>query len=407
MANGTMTQQVTPQQQNIMARQAVIRQSVDMWLPIFSRSYTATNNQGPGTTENIPLRNVGLIKRLLIEINAQITPGATTLTLTNNGVANFLSNVTFTDLSNQTRINTTGWHLYAVSTAKRRRVYGGSYSFSNWPLMPIGAAPVPANFPTGYGTTQGPIYGDSPIPTANVGTVEMYYEVPFSYTDHDLRGAIYANVTNATMNLQFTVNPQFFTNSANTFAVQNGVYYSSDGSGTLTSFTVTVYQNFLDQLPIAQQGGPVLPLLDLSTAYLLNNTAVSGIVANQDNPIPFANFRDFMSFIFIYNDPGMTPGHTQQMINYLSLQSANYTNIFKLIARTNYLMSRLIIGNDFPLNMFYFDFRHKPISTIQFGNMEMIINPAIVTGANSSFLTGFESLALINMITQAGSLYGS
>jgi hypothetical protein len=39
--------------------------------------------------------------------------------------------------------------------------------------------------------------------------------------------------------------------------------------------------------------------------------------------------------------------------------------------------------------------------------MEMIINPAIVTGANSSFLTGFESLALINMITQAGSLYGS
>lgn len=408
MANGAMAQTVSPQQQNLIARQAVIRQGVDMWLPIFTRTYSASNNQGPGTIDNVPLRNVGLVKRLLIEISGGITASATAggLNLTRHGAANFLSNVTFTDLSNQTRINTTGWHLYAVATAKRRRVYGGSYAFEQF-AEPAGTAQFGTN-PCGYGTNQGPIYADNPVAANAQATVEMYYEVPFAYTDHDLRGAIYANVTSATMNLQFTVNPQFFTSSATPATQNNGVYYSADGTGTLNTFTVTVYQNFLDQLPIAQQGGPVLPLLDLSTAYLLNNTSVSGIVANQDNPIPFANFRDFLSFVLWFNDPNMNnPGSTQQQLNYLALQSANYTNIFKIGPRLNYLMSRLVIGNDFPLPVFYFDFRHRPISTIMYGNMEMIINPTAVTGSQSAFLIGFEALALINMITQAGSLYGS
>lgn len=411
MAQAMQTSTVTPQQQNIMARQAVISQAVDMWLPIFSRSYSATNNQGPGTVENVPLRNVGLIKRLVIEIRATITAGAVDLHLTQNGVSQFLSNVTLTDLSNQTRINTTGWHLYAVSTAKRRRLYGGATAHLAPPQnVTPGLAPGSLS-PAGYGANHGTIFASDPIPATTMGGINMFFEVPCSYTDHDLRGAIYANVTNATLNLQWTVNPQFF-GTVGQPTEQLGVYNSTSGAGTLTSFTVTVYQNFLDQLPIAQQGGPVLPLLDLSTAYLLNNTSISGIVANQDNPIPFANFRDFMSFTLIFQDQNFVPNSPDgfaaaNRLNYLSLQSANYTNIFKLDPLTNYLMSRLIIADDFPFRMYYFDFRHKPISTIQYGNMEMIINPAVVTNSQSAFFAGFESLALINMITQAGSLYGS
>lgn len=404
-----VTNQVTPQQQNLIARQAVIRQGVDMWLPIFSRTYSASNNQGPGTIENIPLRNVGLIKRLMIRIGSQVTAGSQPLNLSLLGLPGFLSNVTLTDLSNQTRINTTGWHLFAVSTAKRRRLYGGTTAKGH--ITSSGTVGVPLSISdTGYGNWHGIMQVDGGAPIAANGTTAcgIIYEVPCSYTDHDLRGAIYANVTNATLNLQFTVNPQFFgTTGANT--EQLGVFNSSDGSGTLTSFNVTVYQNFLDQLPIAQQGGPVLPLLDLSTAYLLNNTSVSGVVAQQDNPIPFANFRDFMSFMFIYHDKVFVPGQLNgsAILNYIALQSANYTNIFKLDPQVQYLMSRLIIEDDFPYNMFYFDFRHRPISTIQYGNMEMIISPTTVTDNTTAFFAGFESLALINMITQAGSLYGS
>jgi hypothetical protein len=96
----------------------------------------------------------------------------------------------------------------------------------------------------------------------------------------------------------------------------------------LNTFTITVHQNFLDQLPIGKQG-PILPALDIGTAYLLNNTTVTGIVANQDNPIPYANFRDFMSTTVIYDNFGYVTAPIGSDMNYFTLQSANYTNILK------------------------------------------------------------------------------
>jgi hypothetical protein len=402
--------QVTPQQQNMMARQAVIRQGVDMWLPIFAQSYSAANGQGPGTIINVPLRNVGLIKRLLIRVNAQLTNTAA-LQRTYIGGSAFFSNVTFNDLSNQQRISTTGWHLTAVASAKRRRPFGSAAALDEPSLAEQAATPgIRSSFAMGYGNTHSNAFYCPYTIALNVNPlIALAFEVPFSYTDHDLRGAIYANVTNATMNVQMTVNPQLF-NVTGARAAQHGMFTSATVP-TLTSFTIEIYQNFLDQLPIAQQGGPILPLLDLSTAYLLNNTAVSGVVANQDNPIPYANFRDFMSTCVIYDDPSVGPqapgGQGASSMNYWSLQSANYTNIFKLAPGANTLLSRLVIGDDFPFPLSYFDFRNKPVSTIQYGNMQLIANPVTVTDSQTAFLVGFESLALINMITQAGSLYGS
>jgi hypothetical protein len=392
------TNQITPQQQNILARQAVIRQAVDMKLPIYSQSFTAANSQGPGTVINIPPRNVGLLKRFIIEVSGSIT-AASALTRTPNGGANFFSQVQFTDLSNQQRVSTTGWHLVAVSTAKRRRPYGAAAALDE----PSPAHPgIREPFGYGYGNQSDVVY--CPPTIAANDTFQLFFEVPISYTDHDLRGCIYANVTNATMNLQLTINPQLFTVTGSP-GVARGMYSGAANAGTLTGFKITIHQHFLDQLPIAQQGGAVLPLLDMSTAYLLNNTAVSGIVINQDNPIPFANFRDFMSSIVIMDDAG---AYTMPApFNYFALQSANYTNIFKYDQPTNGLLSRLIIGDDFPIGLNYFDYRDKPVSTIQYGNMETIIQPNALTNPNAAFLVGFESLALINMITQAGSLYGS
>lgn len=390
-------QQISPQQQNIMARQAVIRNAVDMILPIYAQTFTAANSQGPGTVINIPFRNVGLIKRFIVEVTGTITPaGAMTRTVLGGG--NFFSQFLLTDLSNQQRISTTGWHLQAIASAKRRRPYASAAALDE--PDPFGSGR--SSNPYGYGNTTSAVV--LPASPSAAFPFRLFFEVPLSYTDHDLRGAVYANVTNATGNLQMTVNPTMFLAAAARNAQR--AMYTTAGAVTLTNFTITIYQNFLDQLPISQQGGPVLPLLDLSTAYLLNNTAVTGNALNQDNPIPFANFRDFMSAVVIYDDPAEFD-NTTSAINYWALQSANYTNIFKYDPPTNYLLSRLIMGDDFPLGMYYFDFRNKPVSTIQYGNMQLLANPQTVTDNQSNFLVGFESLALINMITQAGSLYGS
>jgi hypothetical protein len=68
------------------------------------------------------------------------------------------------------------------------------------------------------------------------------------------------------------------------------------------------------------------------------------------------------------------------------------------------LFERKIIGDDFPVGSYYFDYRDRPVSTAQNGNMQMIFNPSVVTGANSVFHLGLEYLGQLNQIAQAGSV---
>lgn len=382
-------QTVDPRQLNLMNRQLVLQNSINEWMQIYQQTFTS----GPGTVINIPLRNVGLVKRIVVEISGNFGVGAAeTQTRTKFGLANFLSNAQLTDLSNQTRINTSGWHLHMLATAKRQFAFGAA--FTNDSPMAMGSNYAVIAAPSSYTTTS---------------AFSMFYEVPVSYGDMDLRGAIYANVVNATFNLQLTVNPNMFATSTGDPAL--AVYSSSTTTlGTLPTFTVKVYQNFLDQLPILK-GQVVLPALDIGTAYLLNNTQASALVANSDNPIPYANFRDFMSTIAWYDNFGYTTAPLGSDMSYWALQSANYTNIFKYDPIMASLLTRWIINDDFPSGngqtTYYFDHRTRPISTIQFGNMALVANPANVQGAASTLYIGYEALAYINQITQAGSLYGS
>ena len=379
--------QMTPQQANMLARQACVRQGVDMWQQIF------TTQTALGTTTgqiNIPIRQVGLVKRLLVRVSATVQANGQTLSLAPFGPTQIFSNIILTDLSNQTRINTAGWHLFGVASAKRRRLYGAAYTTDS---------------PSGYGNNFPQVMAAPATITTNPASNNVFceFEIPMSYTDGDLRGAIYMNVTNATAYLALTVNPNFFVSSTAdpTFAV----YKSSSATlGLLPNITITVYQNHLDQLPISQNGGPVLPLLDLSTAYLLNTTPIGALVNNQDVPIPYANFRDFMSTFAILDNNGTL--NTGSDVNYWAIQSANFTNILKLDPQTNAFLARQVFLADPPPGTYYWDHRHKPISTIQYGNMSLILN-GVNLNAAASLTMGYEQLALINMITQAGSLYGT
>lgn len=370
---------------NMAARQAVIQRGLNMWQSIASGTVATplANN-----VVNVPIRNVGLVKRLVVELQCTIgRSAAETLSRTKWGPANFLSNVTLTDLNNQQRINTAGWHLHALATARRQMAYGAA--FQNDSPVQIGSNTLVMAAPAAVG--------------AVTQTIRMFYELPISYGDYDLRGAIYANVVNATMNLQMTINPNFVVAAG---ADPTLAVYQSDGAavGTVGAVSYTIYQNYLDQVPMTNNG-PVLPLMDLSTAYLLTNTSVTGLTAGQDFPIPLANFRDFMSVFAIYdNSKVLNPGTD---MNYVGLQSANFTFINKYDPFMSAMLTRNLIGDDFPDGTYYFDFRNKPVATIQYGNMQLILNPSAVTDATANVLLGYETLALINQVTNAGSLYGN
>lgn len=392
-------QQPTPQQQaakiqaaNMAARQMVVQQAYPMMQQIFS------TNVDPETQNilNIPPQNVGLIKGFLLKMSVTITnPGAgsSALALTNFGASNLLQNILFTDLQNYQRINTTGWHLFSLNSAKQGR-----------PFLSSTASDSPVGFGSNYTVVKAP----SSIATGASGTVNVYYWVPLSYSDTDLTGAIYANVVNATMNMQLTLAKAANAVVANTADPTLAIYQGAGAVAgvTLGNVGVTVYQMYYDQLPMGQQG-PILPTIDLSTIYELKNTALTALVAGQDFNIAYANFRHFLSTVLIYdNENGgayPTPGSD---INYMSFRTANYTDAKKADPFTWAALARRRLMADMPGGSYYFDHRDKPIYTTQFGNMNLVVNPSVVNDG-AQCLVGWEMLANVNNLVNAGALASS
>lgn len=376
---------------NMGARQLIVNTALRRQQQIYSQTFNPT----AGVVLNIPPRYTGLILGFWVEVIASFTLGTNNAIATAWGPANLLQQLRFDDLSNNTRIQTTGVHLNAVNSAKRR--------------SPHAAVRTNTAYPIAYGNTFSANIMTQTTPlTTGGGTSRGLFWVPLAYSELDLRGAIYASVVNATMNLQLTL-----ATSAQAFAAVAGdptsAVYQMDATGAtglISSYTVNVHQVYYDQLPIDKSGAPILPVVDLSTIYELKNTTVAGMVANTDYPIPFSNFRSFLSTMAIFNNQtaGAYPAAGTD-VNYFALQSANFTNIFKYTPWFTGIYSRMAIGDDFPLGCYYFDSRDKPINTIQFGNMELVLNAALVnTGA--SVRMGYEDFAITNTLVGAASLAG-
>src|SRR4249919_1003689 len=112
-SNAASAPQASPQAQNMAARSLILRggqvgqiyypPAIDVWQP---QNPVLPASPGPGSVLNFYLRNVGLVKRLIVRFRATVTAGATSAqNLTKLGLANLVSNVTFFDLGNNQRIN--------------------------------------------------------------------------------------------------------------------------------------------------------------------------------------------------------------------------------------------------------------------------------------------------------------
>lgn len=395
-ANVVPAGQPDPNMQNQAARNLILRggvvggvyfpPAIDVWQP---QNPVLPSSPAPGSILTFQLRNVGLVKRLVVRFKATVTAGAASAqTLTKWGLANFISNVTFFDLGNNQRINSTGWHLTIIASAKRRKVFGAAYV---------------TDTPLGYGNNNNRVmYAPASLNPTQSTEIDFQLEIPFVKNDQDLRGAIFADVTQATMQVQLTLNPNMFVSST---ADPTLAVYQSAGAdlASLSNLQVNYWQNYLDQLPRVQGQGPILPSQDIATAYLLNNTASGLPVANQDNGTAFVNSRTYESVAFGYDNNGVLNVNGSD-INYISLQSANFTNILNLDGRMIGLMQRNVFDGDPPAGMYYLDFRHRPIDTNQYGNMQLVINPLSVGGAAAVFLYGWEAYGIIGLVNQGGSL---
>jgi len=399
--------QMSPAQLNAYARAAIKARAIKMEQQIFSQTYGApantTNVSAAQPVVTVNPRNVGLIRGFWVKIVATINnQSGQVATLSDFNAANILSQIQFNDLNNNTRIQTTGWHMAFLNSIKARRPFGTAWVHGTGFDDPI-------NYGNNFGN-QISFSGTTSTTLANgaSGTLTMWWYVPLAYSEDDLRGAVYANVVNATMQLNLTFNPTpaVLATADSTSAVFTVAAGGTASSCVMSQAVVTVYQSYLDQLP-AGQGGVILPILDLATIYEMKNTTLTAVVPAQDFPIQYANFRDFVSTTLIYVNTGSTGARTGGAdLNYLALQSANFTNIWKKEPGLIALQTRNHLQTDHPLGVYYFGSREKPISTVQYGNMQIVLN-AITAGAGAYVLMGYEDFALVQSLSMAGSLAAS
>lgn len=366
---------------NAQARGLILANSLQMTQQIQSVSVNPTNQP----TVVINPRNVGLIKGFIVEVDGQITNNGSTTSLTRTGfgASNVLTNVQFNDLNNIVRINTSGRHLAMLNTVRSGAAYGGAYA----PAIPISLG---NNFPVQV--------APATIAPADTQAVRFIYWVPIAYASNDLRGAIYAATVNATMQLQLTINANPVIASGDPLKAM----YTGNTGAWVGNVTITVYQQYFDQLPTGSNGVPILPPLDLNNYYQLLETNISGMVAGTDFPYGYANFRDYYSTMITYDNAGVF--NTGTDVNYFSLVSSNLTQIFKITPQIAALWSRQATLQDMPPGCYWFDSRgggQNPINTVNFGNMQINLNAsAVTTGASEYVATeAFGQITQVSTVT--------
>lgn len=373
-------QNVDPRVLNKMQRDAVLANAVPMKQLIQTVSVVPSQQ----SSINIQPRNVGLLKGFIIEVAGTLTNGATTAaTRAQFGASNIVRNFQFTDLNNNVRVNCPGWALALLDSARQGWGYGGTYA---------------NNIPMGYGNNFNVMAAPASIAAATDADVKMTYYLPLAYSGEDLRGAIYAAVVSATMNLQINLNLSPFVGATDSIDAM----YSGNAAGgwkAASAVTINVYQLYWDQLPVIN-GGPVLPMLDLNTIYELKQTTSTGMAPTNDFPIPYSNFRDFLSTTIVYDNGGQFNFGSD--INYWALTSANFTNLFKVSPEIAALEARQTFMTDLPGGCYHFSHRDRPINTISFGNMELNLNAKTVN-AGAKVLTFFEAFAQVNQLLSSGS----
>ena len=365
----------------------------------------------PANTPSITITpsNVGLLIGFMVQVTTTInnTSGAA-LNLSDLGPANLLANIQLQDLQNNTRILCPGW-VIALSNSVRNhgRPFGSAL------LHTTGI-----DSPTNYGNNfAGQISAPATIATGSSGTATQWYWVPACYSDDDLRGGIYINVLNSTVQLilSFPGNGGTVGQNGVTIAAANGTdstqaVYVLAGAGTVanvvqTSVVVTVSQVFYDSIPSDPKFGLLLPPVDLATVYEVKQTTQSAIVVNQDFPYQYPNYRDILATYAVYVNNATTGARTGGTdINYWQVLTANFTAIWKKQPSFVALDTRNMIGVDLPPGFYYFNTRRKPINSTQFGNIQLIFNPSLVGAANAYEFVAIETFAVQQTLSIAGSL---
>lgn len=304
-------------------------------------------------------RMAGILRKIPVRVEVPISvPAGTTLVPSLLNVAGLLSNVQFTDLNNNKRVDTTGQHLALLASVRHRK--------------PAGSAFV-TDTPFGLGNQVPGAISCPSVPTAITSaqtvTAAFTYEVPIMYSNTDFRGGIYLSTTQATAALQLTVNPLLLV-AAGANADPDACFTYTGDAPTVGNITITPYQEYLDQVPMAN-GSVILPTLDFGKLYQLISSTQTGIIANNDFRCDFGNLRTYQSMFTRFRNGW---AYNADDLNYIKIEAANMYQFMNADPKLISYHNRCALGFDMPKGTQYFDFRRQPINTTMYGNMAVILN---------------------------------
>ena len=349
-------------------------------------STTMTATYGQATTMLLPPAPVGLVTKYIIQAICTVTnPSAgTSMTRTGFGPFNLLSNISYTDPSQNQRINTFGWHLACVSAMRRRRVPGSAFTTDS---------------PTGFGSVMQPITGPSTIANNNTATtVQCFYEVPLSTGRNSLRGAIVANTVFSNQQLQITFNPNFCQNSSD--GLLAGYTGASNANPPTFAVTINLYQEYWDQYSL----GLLTPLgPDLSFIYEMKYSVFTQLAVNQYNYFRYSPLREYWGTVLAYDNGGTQNAGTD--ITFFQLQAANQTTYWQRSPLLQSFVTRNMFGDDAPAGVYFFDTHDDPIITAADGNTTLQMQPNSVQN-NAYVIAAWEDIAVASVLAAAPSLAG-
>ena len=357
------TQQMTPQQQNAMAKAYLLSTGTDMIVPLAPVS-GITLNSGQTT---ITLDRAGIFRKLRMQVEVVIANStAAAIDLVPSPVApyNVFNTISYKDFSGALRTNSHPAIIEMVNNMKRGRPSNRIPSS----LSSSGISPLLFNVPTS-------------IPATGTATLTYEQEIPLEYGNGNMEGAVLAQTSNNQHSLVLNSAPGLVGTDPWLYP-----YVGALPAGiTVSSINVTVYQEYIQPANIN-----VLPLLDLMKVYAIEGNATDGnnLVANTYKYIDYPISRQILSFVFAYDNgaAALNPGSDITefgIVNGGTLYPAQMNAMYFLQRQRDNL------GADSPDGMYYFGSRRKPVDTTMYANMQARFKPSSAN-AGSYIAYGFE-----------------
>jgi len=347
-----MAQQMSPQQQNFLARQNLLTTGIAMVKRL------APVSGGLGSTLKIPLQRMGIMTGVLLQFEVPITIADGPAVYSSRGPWNLAQTVSYQDFAGVQRTRTNGYQLWAAQSMKQGDALGASPAMAQGPTL---------NYDTNI------VNG----PTAD-GNATLYFSlyVPMAYDPNgDLTGAVMT---------QTNVGEHFINVNLSNALVNADPWIAPFVSGTVTlqagaSVTVEAYQHYIQP----QNMGPEnLPILDLSTIYGFEGgfQTTANIAAGMDTFINYPNNRSIFSTLIDFENGNAFTANGADLRQITVIANSN-TNFKEMSPRYVREMMRNLMNADLPNGSYYLGSRRQPIMTQLYANVQARMS---VTSVGSS-----------------------